>query len=238
MGDHCCSVRRAGLRRNCAGPSCRLWTGLSQPLGNQIQTRPFVVNVIKDRALALVVWLRAAPGTPAEMYLIRRGLATPIGSSALRFRPDTPHPEGGQYPALIALIQNVDGIPAAIHRTFLTRDGRKADAVPVKASLGATWGGAIRLQAIEPGKPLAIGEGLESSASAGRLMGLPAWAAISAGNLSRGLLLPEKFAWSLSLRIRKKLDLQPHGKLGRVGMPRVEQFASASPTVQEISTIF
>ena len=96
-----------------------------------------------------------------KCYLIRRGLAALIVSPALRFRPDTPHPEGGRYPALIALIQNVDGIPTAIHRTFLTRDGRKANAVPVKASLGAIWGGAIRLQAIEPGKPLVIGEGLE-----------------------------------------------------------------------------
>ncbi|MCL2429793.1 MAG: toprim domain-containing protein [Alphaproteobacteria bacterium] len=34
------------------------------------------------------------------------------------------------------------------------------------------------------------GEGIETSASAGRLLGLPAWAAISAGNLARGLVLP------------------------------------------------
>ena len=35
-----------------------------------------------------------------------------------------------------------------------------------------------------------IGEGIETSASAGRLMNLPAWAAISAGNLAKGLVLP------------------------------------------------
>jgi hypothetical protein len=38
--------------------------------------------------------------------------------------------------------------------------------------------------------PLVVGEGIESSASAGRLMGLPAWAAVSAGNLAKALLLP------------------------------------------------
>jgi putative DNA primase/helicase len=37
---------------------------------------------------------------------------------------------------------------------------------------------------------LVIGEGIESSAAAGLLIGLPAWAAISAGNLGSGLVLP------------------------------------------------
>jgi len=35
-----------------------------------------------------------------------------------------------------------------------------------------------------------IGEGIETAASAGLLLGLPAWAAMSAGNLAKGLLLP------------------------------------------------
>jgi putative DNA primase/helicase len=51
--------------------------------------------------------------------------------------------------------------------------------------------GAIRLHhLVDPDKPLAIGEGIETAASAGRLMGFPAWAAISAGNLAAGLVLP------------------------------------------------
>ena len=35
-----------------------------------------------------------------------------------------------------------------------------------------------------------IGEGIETSASAGRMLGLPAWSALSAGNLGNGLVLP------------------------------------------------
>jgi putative DNA primase/helicase len=50
------------------------------------------------------------------------------------------------------------------------------------------WGGAIRLDPEAP--EIAIGEGIESSASAGRLLDLPAWAALSAGNMARGLILP------------------------------------------------
>jgi putative DNA primase/helicase len=144
----------------------------------------------QDRALALWSGSESLLGTPAEIYLAGRGLNALAPSPALRFRPDTPHPEGGRYPALMALTQNSAGAPIAIHRTFLMRDGRKANVEPVKASLGPTSGGAIRLQAMEPDKPLVIGEGIETSASAGLLLGLPAWAAISAGNLAKGLELP------------------------------------------------
>ena len=35
-----------------------------------------------------------------------------------------------------------------------------------------------------------IGEGIETSAAAGILLGLPSWASISAGNLARALTLP------------------------------------------------
>jgi hypothetical protein len=37
---------------------------------------------------------------------------------------------------------------------------------------------------------LVIGEGIETSASAGLLLGLPAWAAVSASNLAGGVALP------------------------------------------------
>jgi len=143
------------------------------------------------RARALVLWNGAQPaiGTAADVYLTMRKLPGLAASPALRFRGDCPHPEGGRLPALIALVQAPDGAPVAIHRTFLRRDGSgKADIEPAKASLGPISGGAIRLA--EAGPELAIGEGIESSASAGRLLALPAWAAVSAGNLARTMALP------------------------------------------------
>lgn len=144
----------------------------------------------QDRALALWRGSESARGTPAERYLTARALPALAASSALRFRADTPHPEGGRYPALIALVSAPDGTPLAVHRTFITRDGRKAKMAPVKASLGPVWGGAIRLNDHEPDRPLAIGEGIESAGAAGVLLGLPAWAALSAGNMAKGLVLP------------------------------------------------
>jgi phage/plasmid primase-like uncharacterized protein len=125
---------------------------------------------------------------PAGRYLARRHLAHLVGSSALRFRGDAYHPEGGRYPALVALVHDGAGQPVACHRTYLRQDGTKATAEPQKASKGPVWGGAIRIY--RAAAELVVGEGIETSASAGRLLHLPAWAAISAGNLARALVLP------------------------------------------------
>jgi putative DNA primase/helicase len=124
-----------------------------------------------------------------EPYLAGRGLGALATSAALRFRGDCYHPEGGRLPAMIALVQDATGTPIAVHRTYLARDrSTKATIEPNKASLGPVWGAAIRLHDIAA--ELVIGEGIESSASAGLLLGLPAWSAINAGNLGRGLVLP------------------------------------------------
>ena len=145
----------------------------------------------RKQAAALRLWNSSepAPDTLADTYLAARGLAALATSSVLGFRSDTPHPEGGSLPAMIALVSDATGKPIAVHRTFLARDGRgKADVTPSRATLGPYWGGAVHLDPVAP--ELAIGEGLESSASAGRLLELPAWAALSAGNLAKGLVLP------------------------------------------------
>lgn len=145
----------------------------------------------RKQAAAVRMWNGSAPaaGTLADTYLTSRGLPGLATSPAIRFRGDTSHPEGGWLPGMIALVTDADGSPIAAHRTYLRRDGSsKADVEPQKATLGPVWGGAIRLDPVAA--ELVIGEGVETSASAGRLLDLPAWAAISAGNLARGLVLP------------------------------------------------
>lgn len=167
--------------------------------GGAVASRPAVdapdrnheVATTERTRRALALWSGSMPalGTPADRYLSGRGLPGLVASPVLRFRVDTPHPACGRLSALIALIRGPDGAPVAIHRTFLRRDGSgKAAVEPVKATLGPVSGGAIRLD--EAGPEIVVGEGLESSASAGRMLRLPAWAAISAGNLARSLALP------------------------------------------------
>lgn len=143
----------------------------------------------QERALAL--WRGSEPitGTAAEVYLRARGVGHIVANEALRFRCDCPHPTGTRQPALIGLVTGVTHNAVAIHRTYLRRDGSaKADVEPQKATLGSSWGGAVRLDPAAP--ELAVGEGVETAASAGRILCLPAWAALSAGNLAMGLLLP------------------------------------------------
>jgi phage/plasmid primase-like uncharacterized protein len=145
-----------------------------------------------DRALALWRGSDPAVGTLADRYLTARGLPSIAASPVLRYRADTPHPEGGRVPAMIALVTNSGGLSIGVHRTYLGRDGSKARVAPAKASLGPVWGGAIRLDSPRTDVPLVIGEGIETSASAGCLTGLPSWAAISAGNLAKRLVLPSE----------------------------------------------
>jgi phage/plasmid primase-like uncharacterized protein len=147
------------------------------------------------------VWRGSGPvlGTAAAVYLDVRGVAHLATCRELRFRLDCPHPTGTierrvRLPALVAAVRDVDGKFLGVHRTFLRRDGTgKADIEPQKASLGPVCGGAVRLAPIEEvlaAGELVLGEGIETSASAGLLMRLPAWAAISAGNLAKGVVLP------------------------------------------------
>ena len=147
----------------------------------------------RKRAAARRLWSDAVPaaGTLADRYLAGRCLPDLATSPRLRFFADTPHPEAGRLPAMIAAVSDAAGDLVAVHRTYLdAATARKARVEPAKASLGPIWGGSVRLHAVAA--ELVIGEGIETAASAGKLLQLPAWAAISAGNLARGLVLPQE----------------------------------------------
>jgi putative DNA primase/helicase len=139
------------------------------------------------RAGALRLWDAALPvqGTPAQHYLATRGLVLPDGL-ALRFLPDAKHPSGARCMCMIALAVDGAGQGQAVHRTYLAPGGiGKAKLDPPRATLGPIGGAVVRLCQPHPEKPLIIGEGIETSLSAGLLTGLPAWAALSAGNMAR-----------------------------------------------------
>ena len=142
-------------------------------------------------ARAKAIWdggERIEADTPAGLYLTRRRIEHVMASPALRWRRDVPHPNGGRHLALLAAVAAPDGTLAGIQRVFLKPDGSKADCEPVKASLGEIAGGAVRLQSCSD--ELVVGEGIESSAAAGALLGLPAWSAVSCGNLGKSLIMP------------------------------------------------
>ncbi len=129
-----------------------------------------------------------APGTPAQAYLARRGLPWLTSHEHVRYRAEASHPGGARLPAMVWLVHDGGGAIAAVHRTFLAPDGSKATAVPVKATFGSFAGGAIRLHPAAP--EMVVGEGLETTAAAALMFGLPGWAAVACGNLGNNMRLP------------------------------------------------
>lgn len=109
---------------------------------------------------AQACWAETRPitGTPAEAYLRSRGIMCDL-PPVLRFHPDCWHAATAKrLPAMVAKIEG--GERFAVHRTYLTEDGRKADVSPNKAMLGGCKGGAVRLR--EAFGPLVVGEGVET----------------------------------------------------------------------------
>ena len=135
----------------------------------------------RARAKALFLHATAIEGTPAESYLLARGIETGAlrSTRALRYAPALRHAESGRtLPALVAAIVALDGEMIGVHRTWLARgaDGlwRKAPLRNAKMSLGAVAGGAIRLSsgagarkllAADPTEAVVIGEGIETCLS-------------------------------------------------------------------------
>lgn len=139
---------------------------------------------------AAKIWNGGDPVTnddPAGRYLTARHLAAAIANPALRYRRDTTHPTGARWPAMICRIDNAAGDLVAVHRVYLTTEGRKAPLDPAKAAKGPIWGGAIRFAS---GPEIVVAEGPETALAAGLIFSLPAWSAINAGNLGKGLILP------------------------------------------------
>ena len=143
-------------------------------------------------ARALEIWHEAAPapGTLVEVYLRARGITLPIPPT-LRYAASLKHSESGlDLQAMIGAVTVWPSkSPCAIHRTYLSLDGRrKANVFEQKMSLGPLKGGAVRLAAAGP--VLVVGEGIESTLSAMQEAGFPGWSALSSGGL-RSLILPD-----------------------------------------------
>lgn len=86
------------------------------------------------------------------------------------------------YNTMLCRVQDVEGRLVGIHLTML-KNGLKAPIPQPRRLLslyeGATVGAAIRLYPARPDAPLTVGEGVETSFSAGLLWKCPAWATIN-----------------------------------------------------------
>jgi putative DNA primase/helicase len=126
-----------------------------------------------------------------ERYLRSRSIT--LTSPVLRFLHTARHREGFPVPAMVAPVVDIDGVVCGAHMTFLShRHDGKANLEPKerqRQTHGCISGNAIRLMDHDANQPLIIAEGVETALSAAMIFNVPAWAAISAGNI-RKLELP------------------------------------------------
>jgi hypothetical protein len=143
-------------------------------------------------ARAQAIWretvdLREVPAAVA--YLESRGLGdVPVDHDRLRAHPHCPRPGHPPGPTIVAPVNDpATGHVVGVWRIALTPEGRKLG----RYGLGPSAGCASRLWHVAPGEMLAITEGIEDALAARTLLGIPAWAALSASGMSK-LELP---AW-------------------------------------------
>jgi putative DNA primase/helicase len=125
---------------------------------------------------------------PGGLYLASRGIEVPAEQRGIAFHPrvlylDSDGEFVGRYPALLAVVQDIDDKPVGVHRTFLTGAGRKADVPAPRKMLGSVpEGAAVRLAKRD--RALGIAEGIETALSAMSLFGVPCWSAINSSGLA------------------------------------------------------
>lgn len=162
------------------------------------------------------LWQECVPlvaGDPVTMYLKRRGMAGlwPL-PACLRYHFRLPYWDGevklGEFPAMVAPLVAPDGRTVALHRTYLTRDGRKADVPTPKKLTGAC--GPLAGACIPLARPvqgvIGIAEGIETALAASCGSGLSVVAAYSAGNLA---------AWQWPAGTQQLVVFADHDKAGR-----------------------
>ena len=138
-------------------------------------------------AVACRLWseARPVPGTLSDQHLARRGVAAP-NSDALRHHPGVQaavYAEAGpRRPALLAAIQDADGVLQGVEITYLAPNGDRARAPTPRKTIGACpAGAAVRLARAE--RRLLVGEGVATCLSAAAIFRLPPWALLSTRNL-------------------------------------------------------
>jgi hypothetical protein len=141
--------------------------------------------------IAREIWGSAQPitGTLVDIYFGSRGISPPYPApKCLRYAAKLTHPNGQFFPAMIALPTNPKtGEPTGgVQRTFLAWSGKgkaQVEKNEQKMSLGHIRGGVVRLAEPVEGRPLLLGEGVETVMTVIEATGLPGWATLGTSGL-------------------------------------------------------
>lgn len=185
------------------------------------------------------LWGQSVPvaaGDPVGLYLAHRLRgALPTVPDCLRLHPALPYwldgAVAGTWPAMVARLTALDGRLVALHRTWLTPEGRKAPAPgPVKKltrTAGPLGGACIRLSWPTSGGAAGIAEGIETALAAHCASGVPTVAAYSAGALA---------AWQWPQGLRRLVVFADADPAGAEAAEKLRQRGRASGLSVEVLT--
>lgn len=155
------------------------------------------------------VWNECLPfnsqaAEPLRAYFVSRELLfmhdVVEQTDSLRFHPEMPYydedgNEVGKFPTVVQAIRDAQGNLVTLHRTYLTKNGKKAKVecakkmMPVPDGMRVT-GGAVRLGIPTEGV-LGLAEGLETALSGLRASHIPTWSTVNA-TLLENFEVPEE----------------------------------------------
>ncbi|MBL0088627.1 MAG: toprim domain-containing protein [Ideonella sp.] len=179
--------------------------------------------------------LPVAAGDPVALYLAHR-LKCEVRPlpACLRQHPALPYRVDGAivgtWPAMVARLSAPDGRMLALHRTWLTHDGRKAP-VPgavkkLTPTAGPLAGACIRLAEPEVGR-IGIAEGIETALAARCASGVPTAASYSAGALA---------AWQWPAGVRRIVVFADADTAGAEAADKLRQRAQAAGLLVNVMT--
>lgn len=182
--DDWCAVRRELAARKLLGRE-----GEATTADTEWSRAAVLQPVEEDRVTrARRIWAESRPihCTAASAYLRRRAIPEALWrTQALRFHPRmTSLDDRLRRPSLVAAIVDASGALQGVQVTLLSAYGTaKAPVSTPRRVIGKLTGGIVRLNEAD-GDALLVGEGVETMLSAAETLSLPAWAALTAQNLS------------------------------------------------------
>jgi putative DNA primase/helicase len=130
---------------------------------------------------------RTAPGDVVDAYLTARGVNEPVVyPPSLRTHPGLRYTEGLAFPAMLAVVSDIDGKPVNMHRTWVQGAAKAPVDEPRKMFPGELPDGScIRLSEVQP--CIGIAEGIETALAASHRFEMPVWSATNATMLRKWL---------------------------------------------------
>lgn len=150
------------------------------------------MDKVRRADTAASIWSECRPlrGSHGDAYLQARGIP-PVAEwkwdpgETIRFHPSLRYPDHGNFPAVVARVQDAWGGTVAIWRVFLANDApKKADVPDAKLGLGPAAGGAVRIGG--DAEDIGGAEGIESALGAYFLEDArrPVWAFLSTSGMA------------------------------------------------------